>query len=155
MRSASSTQFGGVQMFERAGNLGVALLHRHDFLDVLDVLAQQRRPRSSISVCSPAKLVGHRAEIFGQEFAFRVGGQEFAEVAVLLAQHGGGAAQIGELGLPQPVADEGGGDADAVEHVADVVQDAGGHFGHAGLARGFEQPAVEPVQFVRPPFSAR
>ena len=70
-------------------------------------------------------------------------------MAVLLAQHGGGAAQIGELGTTQPVGHQRGGDAHAVEDIADVVQHAGGHVGHARAARGVDQLPVELVQLLR------
>ena len=61
----------------------------------------------------------------------------------MFLEQGHGLAQIGDIGFFGVVNQKSGGDIDAVEDVADVVQDAGGHFGHAGLAGGLQQLLVQ------------
>ena len=58
-----------------------------------------------------------------------------AQVRLVLAQQCDDFGQVGGLGVPEAVGQAGGGDIDAVEHVADIVQDARRHFRHAGLTR--------------------
>ena len=90
---------------------------------------------------------GSLGEIFGEQFALGIGGQKLRELAVLAVQHGGGAAEIADLGLAQPVTHHRGGHTHAVEHIADVVEHAGGDLGHAGLPGDLEQLLVGLFQF--------
>ena len=61
---------------------------------------------------------------------------EISEIVVMFLQQRCHLTETGDLGAPQIVGDDAGRDIDAVEHIADVVQDRGGDLGHAGIARG-------------------
>ena len=61
-------------------------------------------------------------------------------------------AQITDIGGPQPVAHQRGGDTHAVEDVADIVQHARGDLGHARISGGVHQLPVELVQLLRVQF---
>ena len=56
--------------------------------------------------------------------------------------------RFGDFGMADSVGDQGTGDVDAVKDVADVVQDAGGDLGHAGLPGDLKQLPVQPFQFL-------
>ena len=70
------------------------------------------------------QMLGQLREVAGHLFAFGIAGEEGAQVGLVLAQQRDDFGQVGGLGLPEAVGHAGGGDIDAVEHVADVVQDA-------------------------------
>jgi len=116
----------------------VGLLHGHDILDVLDVVPQvvdlrvQRLPLGD-------ECLRQAAEVGGNHLAAGVLGQESGEVGLVLVEQRGDLGNIDGLGMAHVVADEGGRDIDAVEHVADVVEHTRGHIGHAGLAGRGEQ----------------
>ena len=104
----------------------------------------------SCSSCSSAffgpQLVGQLDDEAGDEFALGIGGEEAGEVGLVLLEEAAELDEAGHFRAAQLLADEGGGDVDAVEDVADVVEDAGGDLGHAGLARGIHQLLVQLVQ---------
>jgi len=54
--------------------------------------------------------------------------------------------ETGGPGLLHALDDQAGGNVDAVEHVADVMQHVGGNFRHASLPRGVEQLLMQPSQ---------
>ena len=68
--------------------------------------------------------------------------------AGVFAHQGGDAGDVFQPALLQFVGDQADGDIDAVEDVADVVQDAGGHLGHAGQPRGVSQFALRFLEFL-------
>ena len=122
------------------------MLHGHDFLDVFDVLAQR------IQFLEGGLLFRHEvrrqlAQVIRQLAASGILGQEAAQIGGVLLQQGGGFAHIGELGIFGLVGHERRREVDTVEHVANVMQDAGGDFGHAGLTGGFQQDAMDPLDF--------
>ena len=94
------------------------------------------------------EMRGEADEIIRQLAALGVVGEEIAEIGLVLLHEGHGAAEIDELRMPHLVADERVGNIHAVEHVADVVQHAGGDLGHAGLARRIHELLVHLGQFV-------
>ena len=129
-----------------AAELGVVLLHGDGVLDVLEVLAQ----RGELLQCRALigeQLLAERGEIFGYALSAFVLGDELPGALTLLEQQGGEARDTGRLRLPDALRDETCRDVDAVQNVADVVQDIRGDFGHAGLARGRHQLLVHALQF--------
>jgi hypothetical protein len=109
-------------------------------------------PTESISAinlaCSVANCSATVSRYSGSSLPFGSVVRNSAEAAVLLAHHGGGAAQVDDFGAPQTVAHQGGGDAHAVEHIPDIVQHARGHVGHAGLSGSVHQLPVELVELL-------
>src|SRR5436190_897858 len=57
-----------------------------------------------------------------------------------------GLCQLRRLGATKPLHDEAGGNIYAVEHVTDIVQDAGRYFRHASETRSFEQLLLRKTQ---------
>src|ERR1051326_7974052 len=76
-----------------------------------------------------------------------VGGQECGQVAPVVPQPIRRPGQAGDPGFFEDVGDEGGGDVDAVEDVAHVVEDSGGDLGHARVAGGCQELFVDLFQF--------
>ena len=66
-----------------------------------------------------------------------------AQVRFVLAHQSDNLRQVGSFGFPEFVGNIKRRDVDAVEHVADVVQDTGGHFGHSSLTGGFQKLFVD------------
>ena len=81
-------------------------------------------------------------EEFRHEPAFGVAGEIVAQLPPLLFQHGPHLLQARHFGIARVLDGEVGRDVDAVEHVANIVQDASRHFGHARLARDGQEAAV-------------
>ena len=146
MRRLSSTRLDHVDHFLDAAEHRVALLHGHNFLDVLDVVPQR------IQFADRGLLVGD--EMFGelgqmrrQVLAPGVSGNKGSQVVGVFLQQGHDAGEIGGPGLLHALHDQAGGNVDAVEHVADVVEDVGGYFRHPAQAGSFQQLFVEIIQF--------
>ena len=57
----------------------------------------------------------------------------------MFLQQGGDFGKIAQLGTLDILRDQSGGDVDAVEDIADVMEDVGGDFRHARHAGGFQQ----------------
>src|SRR5579871_158179 len=114
-------EIGDIDRFGDAAELGVALLHRDRLLDVLKVGAQG----AQLLQCS--LLVGD-------------------ELGSLLLQQIRDAAEAVDLRLLDAIREQARGDVDAVQDVADVVQDIRGDFRHAGLARGRHQLLVDALE---------
>ncbi len=129
-----------------ARDLRVALLHGNDLIDVLDVFAE-------LAQLAKEKLIfflegaGCGFDIFGNTLAFGVGGEETIELAGVLAEQFGNAGKIGEVALFDAGRDDGARDVDAVERVADIVENVGGDFGHPGETRGLEKTFVCRFEF--------
>src|SRR5271169_2993934 len=64
----------------------------------------------------------------------------------MLAQQGNYLSQTAHFGLLDGIDQQAGRDIDTVEDVADVMENAGGDFGHAGLARGLEKSLPSLIQ---------
>lgn len=87
------------------------------------------------------------SDVFGELAALGIGGDEIAEVVGVIAHHRGELAEVVRPGFLHLVGNDGDGDIDAVEDVADVVEDAGGDLGHAGLAGGGHELLVRFLEF--------
>ena len=138
-------QLGEGECFDEAANGRVALLHRDNLFDVFDI-GRKRLEFVQHFLLFAGQVFGQVAQVGGQLFAFRVLGQKGGKIGGMGVEEGDGPGKIGELGTADFVEQERAGDIDAVEDVADVVQDAGGDVSHAGLAGDIEQPAVQLLQ---------
>ena len=91
----------------------------------------------STAACSPAMcsrpIASGRATIAGPGIVTQI----FRQVRLMFPKQAGDPRQIGRFGLVHLIGNAGGGHVHTVEHVADVVRDAGGHLGHAGAAGTF------------------
>src|SRR5690606_4941298 len=131
-------EVGGVEGFEQAALHGVGLLHGDDVLDVVDVLLEGV-DFGEEAVAFVDEVGAEGLDVGGELVAFGVVGDEVGQVVGVGGEEFAGLDEVGGFGVAEAVGDEGGGDVDAVEHVADVVQDAGGDLGHAGLVGGAEE----------------
>ena len=57
--------------------------------------------------------------------------------------------QIADLRLPNSILNQRGRDVDAVQHIADVMQDIGSNFSHSRLARRADELALSFMQLAR------
>jgi len=127
------------------------LLHGDDIFDVHDVFAQRLElVFDGLLLCG--ELLGEFVEIAEHLLALRVDGQKRAEVSLMLVQQRHQPGEAGDLRLADLLGHERSRDIDAVQHIADVVQDAGRDLGHAGFARRFEQLLVHFLQAALGPF---
>ena len=152
MRSASSTNSVVLTVSETPETLRIALLHGDDFLDVLDILPEQFH---FFELRGPFvfEMFGQFAKVAGQVLSLGIGGNKSAEIGGVFVHQCDNLGKVGDSGLLQIVGHEGGGDIDAVEHVADVVEHAGGHLSHARLARSDEKFLVRFVHLRLHPFA--
>src|ERR1019366_8256122 len=139
-------QIGHVDHFLHPPDLRIILLHGHNFLDVLDV------PTQRIQFADDGRLGGQ--EMFGelgqmsrQMFAPRVIGNKLPQVMRLFLEQQYDSGETGGPELLHALNDQSGGDVDAVEHVADVMEHVGGNFRHAAPAGSFQQLLVNVLQF--------
>ena len=98
------------------------------------ILAVRERSSSSTAVRSVARWPFEAAEEGVELFAFFVFCEEISQVGWVFIEQIDHFGEAGGAGGADGIDDEIGGDVDAVEDVADVVQHAGGHFRHARLA---------------------
>ena len=128
-------QGGDLDGFRDPAELGVALLHRHGVLDVLQIVAQQRELLQRLSV-DPAQLRTEGRQVFAAR-AVRADPRpkKAGGATSVLRQEFRQARDARCARLPDPLRDQVRRDVDAVEDVADVVQHVGGDLGHAGGAR--------------------
>ena len=138
-------QVGRLDGLARAGVLREVLLRRHDFLDVLHTGFERPQLPEQRHAFGDQPVV-QLFEVSGQEFPLGMLGDERAEASRMFAQQGRHPAEIGSLGLAQFFSDGAGGNVDAVDDVFDVVQHAGGGFGHAGFPRRADQFLIHPLQ---------
>jgi hypothetical protein len=78
-------------------------------------------------------------EVAGYLPAACVGAQKRAQLLALSCKQRGDAAHVADARVPQSCLHQRGGDAQAVQDVADTVQNPGGDFRHARIARGIAQ----------------
>ena len=123
----------------------VALLHRYDFLDVLDVAAQRRQLRAG-RITFRDEIGGELLQVHRQVPALRTR-QESRQVSRMFAQECSDPCQPGALRFLDALGDDTRRNIDAVEHVADVVQDVRSHLGHARLPGGDQQLLVYALEF--------
>jgi hypothetical protein len=133
-------QHANVERIDYATASGVALLHRDDFLDVLNVAAQRRQFRGGCITLAD-EIRGKLLQI-GRQVLTLSTRQEGHQVVRVLAQQRSGPREPGALRFLDALCDQACRDVHAVEYVADVVQDIGGHFRHARLPRCDEQLLV-------------
>ena len=74
--------------------------------------------------------------------------EEAREIARMLAEERGNPGEPRALRFLDALGDQARRDVDAVEHIADVVQHVGGHFGHARLPRGDQQLLVHVLELL-------
>src|SRR5215475_1688087 len=110
---------------------------------VFEALAQSRQVSERDLVLAD-QLLAERLKVAGYDFPPLIKRHELTELLALLAEDSRHTANIGRLGTPQPLAKEHRGHVDAGQDVADVVQDAGGDFRHARLARRCTQLLMYP-----------
>ena len=147
-------QVGDGDGLDDAGDAGVVLLHGDDFLDVLDVAGQLVLLFVATAYARPASWSASWMMKRGTSLPLGSAVRKPGRSASCCWRR---PPSLTRLTTSEPRSfsrDEGGGDVDAVEDVADVVEDARGDLGHAGLARGIHQLPVELVQFRRRPASA-
>ncbi len=142
---------GEVQEFRDAGGDGVALLHRDNLLDVVDILPKGSQFENHRFLVGE-QVFRKQGEVSGQSLAFGVGSKKRAEFVVVLAQQADDFGQAGSLGLFDAIRHEAGRDIDAVEDIADVMEDVRGHFGHSGAARSLHQLQVQSLHCLFAPF---
>jgi len=133
-------EIDGVERFDDAGDAGVILLHGHDFLDMVDVAGKLIDLFLKLGVLL-SQMSGKGGEIAGQFASTRIVGKEGGQIILVFLEERGGLAQVGHAGLAHLFADDGGGDVDAIEDIADVVQDAAAHFRHASHATNWRWSA--------------
>ena len=134
-----------------AAEPGIALLHRDGVLDVLEIVAQQRElvERGALIVL---QRVAERGEVLRNALAALVVRDELTHAGALLEQQRCQARDALGLRLSDALGDEARRYVDAVENVADIVQNVGGDLRHARFARGRHQLLVHPfeLQFLTP-----
>ena len=145
-------QIGYFYSFGHAGKPGVVLLQRHDFFDMVDVFDQQFQLFKHGRLL-PGEVFPQLVEKIGQLFALGIARDELAQVRGMFAHQGGDAGDAGHLGILQVIRNHGGGDVDAVDDVANVMEHIAGYVGHARPPRYFEQFPVRFFQFLLGPFS--
>ena len=69
-------------------------------------------------------------------------GEETGQVLRMGVEQGHGLAEFGPFGITNAFGKQAAGDIDAVDYIADVVQDFGGQLRLAGLTGGFQQLLV-------------
>jgi hypothetical protein len=114
------------------------LLRLHELGDVLDTFLQRARFVPEFFVLLPQgfrDVEQERRDVL----ALGIGGHEAPEVLTLVAHEFGQLEQLGQARPLQAVRDLPRRHVDAVQHVADVVQDPGGDLAHAGGARGVDE----------------
>jgi len=121
------------QPLDHARHAGVTLLHGDDLLDVLDIAGDALHLPAPVAMLR-LEVLGQLDDEVGELLAARIAGDEFRGVGGVRLEQGGDVAQVAEAGVGELLVEDGGGDVDAVEDVADVVQHAGGDLGHAGGA---------------------
>src|SRR5438309_1436235 len=82
------------------------------------------------------EVIAQLGQEIGQLAPLGVLGEKLAKILAAFSNEPDASGQVGEPGLSDLVLDECGRNIDAVEDVADVMENASGHFGHAGLAGG-------------------
>lgn len=133
-------------VLKQAALAGVGLLNDDDFLNVLDIAVQILHFAQHVGVLGD-QVAGERFQVSRQHLPFRVVSQKLCQIAAMLVQQRQCLAEFIHPRLAQALVQEGDGDIDAVENVADVVQCAGGDFGHAGLPVGQLKPLAEVGDF--------
>ena len=126
------------QIFKDAADLGVALLHRHDLLDVLDIASELIDFLEKLNVLGDKEFSQLR-EISRQLLPVWVCREIFGEVAVLRCQKQRGFGELRCLRPPQFLHDQTRRDVDAIQNIADVMEYARRNLGHTSQARAFEQ----------------
>ena len=134
-------QLLGLKALPHPGHPRVALLHGHDLLDVLDVGPQRGQLRQQLRLLG-RQVPGQLLQIARQLPPPGVLGEKGRQIPLVLPQQRRRPGHARRLGVAHLLGHQGAGDVDAVEHVAHVVQHAGGHLRHARQARGLQQPAV-------------
>ena len=108
-----------------------------------------------MSTRSSARCVASRLKKGHQLLAFGIGGDERGQVVCVLLDQLYGAGQIADFRLPQAVRCQRGRNVDAIEHVADVVEHAGGDFGHSGTSGRSHELLLRCGQFMFGPQAIR
>jgi hypothetical protein len=109
---------------------------------VLDILVEFLELGEHVGVVL-ADVVGDGGEVIGEDFAFGIVGKELAGMDAVLVKKSDGAAEFGGFGDAESVGDEGGGDADGIEDITDVMEDAGSDLGFTGEAGSFDEAGLD------------
>ena len=138
-RHGAVEQLGEVDRFGDAAAPRIGLLRGDDVADVPDVRGDRRGLGLQALVLGGEVLAELRQ--IGRHLlaALVVRRGNVASSLALLAQQRRDALHVADARIAQLRLHERGGHAEAVQHVADVVQHARGHFRHAGVARGVAQ----------------
>ena len=131
-------QLLGAERFDDADHGGVGLLHRDDLLDVVDVFLEGIEFFEQ-AVAFRDGMLREGGEQVGEAAALGIVEEKLAEVGAAFVEEFGNLDEAFGLGLAEPGGDDAGGNVEAVEDVADVVEHAGGDLGHAGQARGVHE----------------
>ena len=115
-------EIGGRHAFQDAGHFGVALLHGDDFFDMFDVARQFLQFLDQLFLLL-AEVLRQLLKVVRQFASSLVRREEMRQVMSMILEKLGGAGQVGDLELAQPVGQDACGDIDAVEDIADVVKD--------------------------------
>src|SRR6185369_8292005 len=124
---------GDIYAFKDAGRFGEGLLDGNDLLNVIDVAGEgsDLLDDGGLFLLEDA---GDGHEVAGEFAAAFVGGDVLGKIFFMLLDEIDGAGEVLDGGVAEFVREDAGGDVHAVEDVADVVEDAGGDLGHAGMA---------------------
>ena len=106
------------------------------------MLAGEFRSSLMAAYCSAVRSSARLGEISRQLFAFGVAGEESARSASCSRSKATTLDRLAALDFRRRSASKRGGDVDAVEHIADVVEHTGGDLRHARQAGDFDQLLV-------------
>ena len=138
-------QLGDIDDLLHAGDLGIALLHGDDLVDMLDVLAQVAEFEQKEALLL-LEFVVDGGQVLGDMLAARVGGEELLQPPACFAPGAGDARQVVEVQPFDGVNDQATRHVDAVQGVAHVVQHVAGDLRHAGQPGSLDKALVRIFQ---------